>query len=917
MELTKKLGIWRIAGVITLLFVCALRAETDPKFYTVMATAQVQASPARITLQWNADPSATAYTIARRNGDTWSTVANVSGATLNWSDSNVSAGSAYEYRLTKSTSLGYKGTSFLLAGIDAPLKDNFGKVILLVDSTHAAQLSSELRRLEWDLAGDGWTVLRHDVSRTDSVQNIKNIIRADYNADPGAVKSVFIFGHVPVPYSGNFAPDGHPDHVGAWTADLYYGDMDGNWTDQSVSNKGAEKAWNHNVPGDGKFDQSSMPSNVELAVGRVDFHNMTCYANKTPSRSELDLLRAYLNKDHNFRHRGFTVARRGLVCDNFGEFEGEAFAASGWRNLGAFFGAENVRKVEYGQYFPTLAAEDYLWSYGTGGGSWYTCNGIGSSDDFATTEIRSVFTMFLGSYFGDWDNESAFLRAPLGSGYALTASWAGRPHWFYHHMGLGEPIGVSTVASQNNLYGEEVAGSYARQVHAALLGDPTLRMHPVIPASNLRGTVSGGGMQLTWNGSTDSDLRGYHVYRGAGPNGTFTRLTPAMISGTSFTDSGYTTGAIYMVRAVKMERAGGGTYLNASQGVFFPENGGGGGGTLPQPPNAAANLAATAVSTSQINLTWQDNSSNESGFRIERSTTAAGVWVQVGTVSANATSFDSTGLTPGTAYSFRVVAFNSAGAANPSNAAQATTRTPVAALPGATFVSTDQTTGGNWQGIVGRDGHHVMTGSTSYPGYATVTAAGKTDHYWQSETSDARALQVTTGGRVAGCWYSTTSFSMNFSFLDGQSHKLSLYFLDWDRLGRAQKVEVFDGINGALLDTRTISNFGNGIYLSWNVQGAVRVQVTRLSGPNAVVNGLFFDTATNPGGNTHAGGLISGNFHLQIRGAVGQRFDVYATENLASWSKVTTVTLTEPLHHFVDTTSTGKARRFYRAVAIP
>ena len=83
------------------------------------------------------------------------------------------------------------------------------------------------------------------------------------------------------------------------------------------------------MPGDGKFDQSNMPSDVELAVGRVDFHNMTCFSNKNPARSELDLLRAYLNKDHNFRHRVFTVARRGLVCDNFGEFEGEAFAQSG------------------------------------------------------------------------------------------------------------------------------------------------------------------------------------------------------------------------------------------------------------------------------------------------------------------------------------------------------------------------------------------------------------------------------------------------------------------------------------------------------------------------------------------------------------------------------------------------------------
>ena len=74
-------------------------------------------------------------------------------------------------------------------------------------------------------------VLRHDVSRADSPCNLKRIIQADYSSDPAQVRAVFLFGHIPVAYSGNLNPDGHPNHQGAWPTDAYYGDMDGSWTD--------------------------------------------------------------------------------------------------------------------------------------------------------------------------------------------------------------------------------------------------------------------------------------------------------------------------------------------------------------------------------------------------------------------------------------------------------------------------------------------------------------------------------------------------------------------------------------------------------------------------------------------------------------------------------------------------------------
>src|SRR5207244_10911786 len=103
--------------------------------------------------------------------------------------------------------------------------------------------------------------------------------------------------------------------------------MDGNWTDnsinfrQSANTDPADAARLSNVPGDGKFDQTTIPSSVELQVGRVDLANMPgrlSWGGAPTFPSEQELLRQYLNKDHKFRHRLMKVRRRGVGADYFG-----------------------------------------------------------------------------------------------------------------------------------------------------------------------------------------------------------------------------------------------------------------------------------------------------------------------------------------------------------------------------------------------------------------------------------------------------------------------------------------------------------------------------------------------------------------------------------------------------------------------
>jgi tripartite motif-containing protein 71 len=93
---------------------------------------------------------------------------------------------------------------------------------------------------------------------------------------------------------------------------------------------------------------------------------------------------------------------------------------------------------------------------------------------------------------------------------------------------------------------------------------------------------------------------------------------------------------------------------------------------------------ATAVSGSQINLIWADNSANETGFQIERCEgEGCTTFAQIASLQANVSSYANTSLTAGTTYTYRVRAYNAAGNSDYSNTTGATTEGLAPALPAA------------------------------------------------------------------------------------------------------------------------------------------------------------------------------------------------------------------------------------------
>ena len=397
-----------------------------------------------------------------------------------------------------------------------------GRVALIVDAQAASALESELSRYRDDLRREGWTTElittqpSRDHRQAPAVRAL--IYEAYQRPHPLPLSHAVLIGQIPVPYAGGFSvrgvyppPDGHEDHGGAWTADCYYADMEiapgidasEAWTDTSVEiadSINAYRTQNVNVPGDGKFDQSTIPSDIELAIGRIDMADLPAFGTTVGNRDrEFVLLRRYFDKNHRYRTSGRAIALRALIDDNFHGFvyeEGrqrihEAFAASAWRSF-----APIVEDIVVGDWVaettqrPSIDTMQSLLTYACGGGGFTHCSYVATTSELSRQALRSPITMLFGSYFGDVAAQDNIMRAVIAAdGDALTCGWSGRPHWFMHPLAAGETVGDCLVRTQNNGGAYRGATSVSlddgtvvplrlgeRGVHVQLVGDPTVRL---------------------------------------------------------------------------------------------------------------------------------------------------------------------------------------------------------------------------------------------------------------------------------------------------------------------------------------------------------------------------------------------------------------------------------------------------------
>ena len=186
---------------------------------------------------------------------------------------------------------------------------------------------------------------------------------------------------------------------------------------------------------------------------------------------------------------------------------------------------------------------------------------------------------------------------------------------------------------------------------------------PAAPGSLAATAISDIRVILTWTDNS-TDETGFRIERKTGAAGAWHEIGLAPANATAFADTTVAASTEYYYRVAAYNTGGNSAWSNEA-GATTP--------APPPPPAAPTGLGVNVISSSQVNLNWTDNSSNEAGFRIERKTGAAGTFVQVASVGAGVVSYSNTGLSASTDYYYRVRAYNSGGNSIYTNEAEAIT----------------------------------------------------------------------------------------------------------------------------------------------------------------------------------------------------------------------------------------------------
>ena len=173
----------------------------------------------------------------------------------------------------------------------------------------------------------------------------------------------------------------------------------------------------------------------------------------------------------------------------------------------------------------------------------------------------------------------------------------------------------------------------------------SLALPPAAPTQLTVTPASGTELDLAWtdNATTES---GYEVWRSVS-GGTWVRIAQLAANTVSYMDVGLSQGTSYSyyVRAVDSAGYADSATVNSA---------------TPVPPQTPSGATVTFLSSSEVDLAWNDNSSNEVGYKVLRRVNNVN-FAEIASLPANSTSYRDTSVQPNTAYEYHIQAYNVAG----------------------------------------------------------------------------------------------------------------------------------------------------------------------------------------------------------------------------------------------------------------
>jgi titin len=274
------------------------------------------------------------------------------------------------------------------------------------------------------------------------------------------------------------------------------------------------------------------------------------------------------------------------------------------------------------------------------------------------------------------------------------------------------------------VYATKGGGNSSFSNEAFATTDPSPAQAPFAPTSLGASATSSSSIDLSWTDNS-TDETNFVVERSATSGSAFRTIAILGVNTTSYADmTGLSASTTYYYRVYATNGVGSPGFSNeASATTDAPP-----GSTIPTAPTG---LGATAISSSSIDLGWTDNSTNETNYVIQRSTTSSSGFTTIATLGTNTTSYaDTTGLSASTTYYYQVYATNSAGSSGFSNEASAITDPAPLTPPiapsglGATAISSSSISLSWTDNSSDESNFVVQRSTTSGSGFTTIATLG-------------------------------------------------------------------------------------------------------------------------------------------------------------------------------------------------